>query len=106
MTKKMNKVFDICFLIYIVWTLTVFVLDFKGYIAFGHGMGDIFDLIIIFLVAIFLSIIYIKGIRKLKKTLWGLIFMGVLLVDVIVVILMHTIFRGPEFPWNGTLFLD
>ena len=55
--------------------------------------------------AIILSIIYIKEIRKLENPLGGLIFLGVLLVDVIIIVLLLTIFRGPEFPWNGTLFM-
>jgi len=106
MSNKLNRKFDICFLVYVLLTIWVIVLNINGYIGFGHGLGDVFTLGAIFLISVFLSFIYIIEVRILKKTLGKLIFMGVLLADIIVIVLLLTIFRGPEFPWNGNLFLE
>ena len=105
MSDKLNYKFDICFSIYIIISLTIFFLDFKGFISFGHGLGDVFYLGIIFLIDGFLSFIYLKEVRILKRPLGKLVFIGVLLAEILIVILMYTIFRGPEAPWNGNLFL-
>jgi heme/copper-type cytochrome/quinol oxidase subunit 4 len=105
MSDKLNRKFDIWFLIYLLFTVSIILLNVYGYISFGYGLGDVFSLGVIFLIAVFLSFIYIIEVRKLNKPLGKLIFMGVLLADIIVIVLYLTIFRGPEFPWHGNLFL-
>jgi Kef-type K+ transport system membrane component KefB len=105
MSNKLNRKFDICFLVYVLLTVSVILLNVYGYISFGYGLGDVFSLGVMFLIAVFLSFIYIIEVRKLNKPLGKLIFTGVLLADIIVIVLYLTIFRGPEFPWHGNLFL-
>jgi len=80
-------------------------LNFMGFITFGRGLGDVFYLGTIFLIDVCLSITYIKAVRKLNRPLGKLIFIGIFLAEITVVLLLYTIFRGPEYPWNGSLFL-
>ena len=101
----MNKIRDNCFLVYLIWSILIIVLNINGSIAFGHGLGDVIYLGLIFLFTVAFALAYYKWIRKSTYSLWVKIFFVLLLIEILIVMLKLTIFRGPEYPWNGRFFL-
>ena len=85
--------------------LLIVILSFNGNIHFGNGLGDIFPIgitTLAFLIQLILTLLFhfskkadIKEFRTLL-----LIFSCVLLF----LIYKFTLARGPESPWDGTVF--
>ena len=95
----------IAYCVYTLFILLIFILNINANITFGRGLGDAFYLSALFLIYISTSFLY----RKLKKNKNGLyvsyFFMITLSAILISFALLLTILRGPEYPWNGKLFL-
>ncbi|GAB5556351.1 MAG: hypothetical protein SchgKO_05640 [Schleiferiaceae bacterium] len=73
-----------------------------GNITFGHGLGDVFYHLILYLVTgihLILTLV-LQGRGKLRYALMtiGFAFFGIYMG------LEATLYRGPEYPWNGSLF--
>lgn len=66
----MKKLFKISFYSYSLFTIVITIGCFNGYISFGHGLGDLYYLIFIFLILfistaiLFLKESNIKGINS------------------------------------------
>lgn len=94
------------FIIYIVWVLSILFLSLEGYISFGHGLGDLYDLILLVFFTTLSSFFYFIVIKKnFGGQYWTFIFIVFLLLIMLIFILKLTLLRGSEYPWNGEFFL-
>ena len=100
----MKQVVNIWHIIFVLWALLLLGLNLNGNISFGHGLGDIYYLIFLVL---FVSIMMLIGIKSFKKmsALGQVVFLIFQLGGIALFMLQLTIIRGPEFSWNGRLFL-
>jgi len=100
----MKQVVNIWHIIFVLWALLLLGLNLNGNISFGHWLGDIYYLIFLVL---FVSIMMLIGIKSFKKmsALGQVVFLIFQLGGIALFMLQLTIFRGPEFSWNGRLFL-
>jgi energy-coupling factor transporter transmembrane protein EcfT len=98
--KQINKISYFFFLIFFIM---ITICTLSGYFTFGHGLGDIFYLILGFIITVLLTIFFIISIRKSKNL--SLTFSIIILLTILLFILKLTVLRGPEYPWNGKLFL-
>ena len=101
--KQINR---IVFFIYLLWVLLVMFFNFRGDITFGHGLGDLYYLIVLFfltLLAIFFYTRVTKG--SYNNTVVVYLFAIYLLIVIVSFYFKLTILRGAEYPWNGKLFL-
>lgn len=97
----------IIFYSYILFILIVMLLNLNANITFGKGLGDIYYLIILFVLSVGYSIFYFKSFNKKNEKQKGkILFCSVLLATILLVILKLTILRGAEYTWNGKLFLE
>lgn len=69
-----------------------------GKLSFGVGIGDVFYVVVGLLVVSLLGILFFSFPRKRK---WILLFMFACLLYYVLVL---TVLRGAEFPWDGSLF--
>jgi len=100
----MKQVVNIWHIIFVLWALLLLGLNLNGNISFGHWLGDIYYLIFLVL---FVSIMMLIGIKSFKKmsALGQVVFLIFQLGGIALFMLQLTIIRGPEFSWNGRLFL-
>lgn len=80
------------------------VLIFSGKIVFGQGMGDLFYLILLIILQIIFGYIFFLNIKK--KVTFPIIMAILLIVCVLLFTLKMTVYRGIEYPWNGSLFFE
>jgi hypothetical protein len=91
-------------LTYIFFAWVLYEMD-KGWVTFGLGLGDYVYLYAIILWIVFTTVAFWKT-RKIDfktRKLLALILMTVLIASCVYTILMLTIYRGPELPWDGHL---
>lgn len=95
---------DIGVSFFVLWVTLLTCLDVIGVVTFGHGLGDIFFLLAL-IVWLLITIIYWVKRRILpsRKAVAVVVLMAVL--TIVLSTLKMTVFRGPEYPWNGQLFL-
>jgi len=88
--------------VFMVWAALVFILS--GKIAFGNGLGDVFIylLLAVCIVVVFLVKRHLSKPENLGKDFLLLILVGFIMIGFT---LKMTVGRGPEYPWNGKLFL-
>ena len=92
---------------FVIWLLAVSILNLIGSITFGHGLGDLYYLACLIILSIILFSYYHGVLRKRTSMNWGIfIYIGIVSAVTIFSVLKLTIWRGPEFPWNGRLFLE
>ncbi len=101
---NMRKVLNICSVLYFIWTSIILTLIFNGKIVFGQGIGDMFYVILLVILQIIFGYIFFLNIKK-KVTL-PLIVTILLIVCVLLFTLKMTIYRGIEYPWNGSVFFE
>ena len=102
----MKQISRIAFLTYLLWFSLIVFLNLKGEIGFGHGLGDLYYLIFIVFLTILFLFFYLRIIRKYldnKRMIY--LFIVFLFITVVSFSLKLTLLRGPEFPWDGNLFL-
>lgn len=102
----MKKISRIIFFIYLLWVLLVVFLNFRGDITFGHGLGDLYYLIILIFftaLSVFFYLRIARGGYSSKQTIY--LFAIYLLIVIVFYCLKLTFLRGAEYPWNGKLFL-
>ena len=90
---------------YLLWFSIVNFFSIKGDIAFGHGLGDLYYLVMLLIFTIIGSIAFLRiSQRKLGNLSIYLLVIYLTLV-LIFFCLKLTYLRGAEYPWNGTIFL-
>src|SRR5688572_40013 len=89
-----KKAVDIIYYFFLVWATLIIVFNLSGKIAFGHGLGDAFYLLILLLVTILTTILWVR-LKKYNNSVFSLILL--ILLTVIVFMLKLTVYRGPEF---------
>jgi len=85
--------------------LSILILTLNDKIHFGHGLGDLFYLLLIALFVVIqltLNLTYAKRGGTRRKLTIGIIF----LVIYSLFIYKMTIGRGPESQWNGEIFMQ
>lgn len=80
-------------------SIIMITMNLSGYITYGKGLGDFYYLGMFIFCIGFIGIIHII----IKKYWITIILMIVLLIYNI---LLLTIYRGSEYPWNGKLFRE
>lgn len=76
------------------------IMNLAGYITYGKGLGDIFYLgMFIFITFLIIYFMYIE-----KKD-YKITFILITLLIIFNICLL-TIFRGREYPWNGSFFRE
>ncbi|MHA4845764.1 hypothetical protein ACX0G7_16440 [Flavitalea antarctica] len=101
----MRKILTITYAGYVVIMLAIIYLSIYGDLTFGNGLGDIKSLVVLVLINVALFVVWWKFIRKTLLVRNHLLFLSGLILILIITLLQLTIFRGPEFPWNGDIFL-
>lgn len=95
------------FWIFIVWSILLILLVIEGILSFGHGLGDLYYLLLLLLFTIITAITIHKLITtENAATIKNRNLIIVLVTTIIsLTILKLTIWRGPELPWNGDFFV-
>lgn len=98
MKKKARRFF----IVYVILVGIIAYLNINGKITFGHGLGDLFYLTFLVVISTVLSFLFLS-----EKFLGArfVVFVVMLLV-LLFIILKLTLYRGPEYSWNGRLFLQ
>ena len=102
----MNKVIKIIYTLFVLWAVLVAILNLNANITFGHGLGDIYYLLFLLLLVIVASVVFFKIAKRLNETSATILFLFFVIAVVIAFTLKLTIYRGPEYPWNGKFFLE
>lgn len=89
---------------FIIWTTLILLLIFQGKVTFGHGLGDLFYVMFLVIVAFLYIIIIYKNLKKKINPL--LIYSIAPIIIIILFTLKMTIYRGIEYPWNGKIFFN
>jgi len=97
----MNNLIKTTYWIFILWGVLVAVLNLNGNITFGHGLGDVYYLLLLLFFEILVSIITFKIPKNSNKQTTAILFLLFVLAIIISFTLKLTIFRGPEYPWDG-----
>ncbi len=103
--RVMNKTLKVTYWLFMVWSALVVISNLNAGITFGHGLGDIYCLVLLLLLIIVISIVVFKVLRNTSDKISIISFLLFILGIVIVFSLKLTVYRGPEYPWNGELFL-
>ncbi len=98
----MSCIFRLIFGVYFLFMIFLIIGNWKGYITYGYGLGDLFYLILAVIALLITSVlafhVFIKR-RRLMLFLMFLIFSIVIFFG-----LNATIYRGSEYKWNGQIF--
>ncbi|MDR2204751.1 MAG: hypothetical protein LBE36_01130 [Flavobacteriaceae bacterium] len=98
----MTKIWKILNLIILGLLILICILGIFYNITFGHGMGDIFDYFILCAGTIIHLILTLVARKKGKS--WHMTLTMLFLIFIILISLNATIWRGNEYPWNGSIF--
>lgn len=90
---------------HIIWSVAIIILNLNGNITFGHGIGDFVYSFLVFLFVLLFYFIYYQIVRNRKEKIWIITYSIIVVLEVLLVILKLTIYRGAEYPWNGKIFL-
>ena len=100
----MRSTFIITYIVYTVVSIFIVSGSLLGYLSFGYGLGDIMYLIITAILWIIITILVLVN-RKAEKSSSLVILTVTMIICIVFLILKITIDRGPEYRWNGDLFL-
>lgn len=99
----MNKtITNIAYLTYLSFSILVIILTLFGNLTFGHGLGDLRYIFIVAILIASVTILKVLG-RKREELNWVVFFAAIGIM--IFIVLKITVLRGPEYSWNGKLFL-
>lgn len=90
--------------IFIGWTVIFILLFVSGFISFGHGMGDVIYACYVVVFFILISLVRYRVLGRRKSLVMECIFSCVIALFIGYVLLELTLFRGPEYIWNGRVF--
>lgn len=96
-----RKAFHTAFIIFVAVGCLIIFSSLYGKLTFGYGLADLYYIglfIFFFLSTIILSIL----VRK--NGLYRVAIVIAMLVLILITVLQLTIYRGPEYNWNGSLF--
>jgi hypothetical protein len=97
---NMKLFLNLLFIVFITHIFLIFYGLIKGVLSFGYGLGDIYYLVL--LLILFLIIVWIRIKAKGRNVLFITLIMFAILI---LIALKLTIWRGPEFKWNGNIFI-
>ncbi len=102
----MKKTLEIILFFTILFFTVVLIMMSLNLLTFGWGLGDLFYFYIQIIWVIILTIFLINIIiRKSKYSILKTrIISSILLISILIDILLFTINRGNEYPWNGKIF--
>jgi hypothetical protein len=100
----MKRILNFCSVLYLIWTISTLILIFSGKVTFGHGLGDLFYLILLTILLIFFGYLFYLNIKWRKKI--QVVISLLLIIIVILFTLKMTIWRGIEYPWNGNILFQ
>jgi hypothetical protein len=100
----MKRILNFCSVLYLIWTISTLILIFSGKVTFGHGLGDLFYLILLTILQIFFGYLFYLNIKWRKKI--QVVISLLLIIIVILFTLKMTIWRGIEYPWNGNILFQ
>ena len=94
---------------YAYWVMVgltiIFILLFvSGFIVFGHGIGDIIYAFYVVIFFIFISVLRCKVLKGRMSLVMEYAFLCMIAVFIGYITLKFTMFRGPEYTWNGRIF--
>lgn len=101
----MKRIIKVTYWLFILWSVLVATLNLNATIAFGHGLGDLYYLSILLLFVVFISIVIFKLPKITNNQISAILLLSFILVIMIVFTLKLTIFRGPEYPWDGNVLI-
>ena len=103
----MNNLIKLTLIFSAIFFILVIVLSFSGTLAFGHGLGDL-----VFSVPLIFWTVVIGAIYKFSKRrdfnsnkVLAIFIFSVLLLSIYFTTRQFTVDRGPEFKWDGHIFL-
>ena len=99
--KRISTIFSI---IYFIWTTAMLILILKGKVTFGHGLGDFFYLILLLILLIVFAYLFFLNMKK--KISLPIIISFIQVVIIVLFMLKMTVWRGIEYPWNGSVFFE
>lgn len=104
----MNKLFKGILLFSICFFVVVILLSFGGMLGFGYGLGDLkYDFYLIILtIGLIIAYFLLKSIDFQNKIGIGIAGITVLFIFITLTMYLFTIGRGPEFKWDGYIFLS
>jgi len=97
----MHKAASVTYSVYCAWVLFTIL----GPISYGHGLGDLFYHAAALIAFIVITILFILA-RKIKSAddvFYIFMFLAIVLT-VVCFSLEFTIWRGPEYRWDGNVF--
>src|SRR5687768_1783227 len=103
----MNKGIRLSIVASTVLYILIILLTFSGYLTFGHGLGDLANLFLMFLWTICIRVFYrfVRNTDFNVNKLSGVIIIIVLICSIIYILIQLTINRGPEYIWDGHIFV-
>lgn len=100
-----SNIYRFFMIFWLISVLLIIIGSLWGKITFGYGLGDFIYLFPTIAVLLIFGIIYITDMFKNILTPSNRTYMLVLCALVLTAILLKiTIFRGPEYSWNGQFF--
>ena len=99
----MRSAYIITYIVYTIVSIFIVSRILLGYLSFGYGLGDIMYLIITAILWVIITILVLIN-RKTVKISSLAILTLTMIICIIFLISKITIFRGPEYRWNGDLF--
>lgn len=87
---------------FIILLIIICILNLNGKVSYGRGLGDVFYSMgnfILILIITPLAINFRNNGKSFSRLNWALLFF------LIYIFLKLTFWRGPEMPWDGTIFL-
>jgi hypothetical protein len=91
--------------IVLTYFTTLLLLELVGHITFGHGLGDLYYLIFVASAVAAHSITTLILHRQRLSEHWFMVTAVVFLLLVIFVTYKFTLGRGPEYKWDGNVFI-
>jgi hypothetical protein len=93
----MKKLFKVSLYIYFLFTLIVNLGCLKGFISFGHGLGDLYYVIFSLVILFICLIIFFKSKSNSDNNVFTNSFaFSLIVISILILILKLSILRGPE----------
>jgi hypothetical protein len=101
----LNRLVLISYSLFLILSITIVVFNFRGDISFGYGLGDLRSLLILAVLNLVVIPLYLIVRRKSTGREIRYWFIIGLVIIMVIACLKISVFRGPEFPWNGSIWL-
>lgn len=101
---QMYSLTKIGYFFYCCWTGLIMLLFLLSEITFGYGLGDLYFLIMVILFFLVFTALRIIIAKNKQHFFLNSIFITLMLATIVYFSLKLTVYRGPEYKWNGDLF--